>query len=577
MLPPFVRTSDFVPDDLDPTRWEALEPLYRRLIERPIGSAADLERLILDRSELDAAASEAGAVLHIDMTCHTDDRAATEAYLAFVERVQPRLKEAGFELDRKITASPFAAVLDRGRYGVLLRDLAVGVEIFRPENVPLETELARLDQQYQQVCGAMTVEFRGEERTLPQMARFNEEVDRTTREEAWRATVERRYADHERLEGLFEAMIGLRQRIAANAGFADYRDYAFRAKRRFDYTPEACHAFAAGVEAVCVPALRRLNAQRAAALGVPVLRPWDLQVDVRGRPPLRPFEGAAELVERSRRLFDRLDPALGDLFAALCGPAERPATSDCLDLETRRGKAPGGYQSNRDRRRLPFIFMNAAGVQRDVETMVHEAGHAFHSLLCRADPLLAYRAEIPLEFAEVASMSMELLAHPFLDEFYAAPEADRARRVHLEQLTGLLAWVAQVDQFQHWIYTNPGHSVADRHAKWVELNGRFGAAVEWGGLEPYLRTGWQRVLHLYSVPFYYIEYGIAQLGALQVWMNYRRDPTGALAAYKRALALGGSRPLPELFGAAGIAFDFGPGTIERLWSQVEADLSRLPL
>lgn len=576
MLSEFVRASDIVPAGLDATEWDSLEPLYRALIARDLRTASDLERLVLDRSELDAAASEAGAVLYINMTCHTDDKAAVEAYLAFVEHVQPRLKETGFELDKKIASSPFAADLDRRRYEVLLRDTRVGVEIFRPENVPIETDLTKLEQEYSQTCGAMTVNFRGEEKTLPQMARYGEEVDRATREEAWRCVAERRFRDHGTIEQVYCTMIDLRQQVAANAGFANFRDYAFKAKRRFDYTPDTCHAFAAGVEAVCVPALRRLNADRAKALGLSSLRPWDLQVDVKGRPPLRPFEGAIELVDRTKRVFNRMDPSLGTLFASLCGTGNDPGNGGCLDLETRRGKAPGGYQSNRDRIRRPFIFMNAAGVQRDVETIVHEAGHAFHSMLSRNDPLLAYRSEIPLEFAEVASMSMELASHGYLDEFYTPPDAARAMRVHLEQVVTLLSWVAVVDQFQHWIYTNKGHSVADRHAKWGELNTRFGAAVDWTDLEVFLNTAWHRVLHLFGVPFYYIEYGIAQLGALQVWINYRKDPARAIADYKRALALGGSRPLPELFSAAGLRFDFSPAAIERLWGEVESELARLP-
>ncbi|HYE02395.1 MAG TPA: M3 family oligoendopeptidase [Phycisphaerales bacterium] len=570
MICEFTPASDFVPANLDATSWEELRPLYEQLLARPLNSAEDLERLLLDRSELDAAASEAGSILYINMTCRTDDPATTRAYLDFVENVQPRLKETGFELDRKIVQSPHAARLDPDRYRVLLRDLRVGVEIFRPENVPIETELAKLEQEYQAICGAMTVSFRGEEKTLPQMNRYFEEPDRTTREEAWRLVWERRFQDRERVEALYETMIAKRHQVAMNAGFSSYRDYVFKAKRRFDYTPETCHQFAAGVEQVVVPALRRLNHERRDALQLDRLRPWDLAVDVKGRPALRPFETADEMVAKTRRVFRRLDPTLGELFDSLCG-------GGCLDLDSRKGKAPGGYQSNRDRVRQPFIFMNAAGVQRDVETMVHEAGHAFHALLCRRDPLLAYRSEIPLEFAEVASMSMEMATHHLLDEFYQSPQdAGRAVRVHLEQLATILPWIATIDQFQHWAYTHPMHSRAGRRDTWVGLNARFGPAVDYSGLEPYLDMSWQRQLHLFGAPFYYIEYGIAQLGALQLWLNFRRDPAQALDAYKRALALGGSRPLPELFEAAGLEFDFGPAMIERLWGEVDRELASLP-
>ncbi len=574
MLTTFQRASEIVPENLDATKWAELEPLYKELVDRELHCANCLRRLIMDRSELDAAVGEAGSRLYINQTCHTDDEAANKAYINFIETVEPRLKEVGFELDKKISASPCVRDLEPDRFEVYLRSTGLGVKLFRQESVPIETELAKLEQQYRQVCGAMTVNFRGEERTLPQMARFNEDTDRATREEAWRTVADRRFKDHEKIEGLYEQMLERRGTVAKNAGFANYRDFAHIAKRRFDYTPEMCHDYAKGVEKVIVPALRRLNAARAKALGTGNLRPWDLAVDIKGRPSLRPFENASQMVERTGKVFVKLDSELSGMFETLRRPG--PDGKSCLDLESRKGKAPGGYQANRDRMRLPFIFMNAAGVQRDVETMVHEAGHAFHSLLSRHDPLLMYRSEIPLEFAEVASMSMELLTHPFLSEYYSPADAARATRWHLEQLATMLPWIATIDQFQQWIYTNQGHTRDQRHAKWLELNDRFGSAVDWTGLEPNLRTNWQRQLHLFGSPFYYIEYGIAQLGALQLWLAFLKDRGAAVAAYKKALTLGGSRPLPELFGEAGLKFDFGEGMIRTLWDAVEKELAHLP-
>ncbi len=569
MIPSFTRASDYVPEGLDGSRWDLLEPLYQGLIRRDLHCRNCLEQLILDRSELDACAGEAASNLYINMTCHTDDEKARQAYLAFVEQVQPKLKEAAFELDRKIVSSPFAADLDPQRFGVLLRDTKASVELFRPENIPLETELAKLDQEYSQISGAMTVMFRGEERTLPQMARFQEEQDRATREEAWRAVADRRLRDRDRIEDIYDKMLALRQKVAVNAGFPDFRAYAFKARRRFDYGVKECNDFAAGVEAHIVPALRRLNAQRQESLKVATLRPWDLAVDPKGRPPLQPFSNAEELVVRTSRLFHRMDPGLGELFDSMRG-------GGCLDLESRKGKAPGGYQSTRDRERMPFIFMNAAGVQRDVETMVHEAGHAFHALLSRPENILAYR-EPPIEFCEVASMSMELTSYPYLDEFYSPADADRARRWHMEQLATMLPWIATIDQFQHWVYTNPGHSRQARRDAWRGLIDRFWSAVDWTGLEDARDFMWQRQLHLFGIPFYYIEYGIAQLGALQLYARYRRDAAEAIAKYKSALALGGARPLPELFRAAGLEFDFSPERVKRAWAEVESQLATLPV
>lgn len=560
------QPDSFVPAELDATRWENLEPLYRNLLERPIRCAGCLERLVLDRSELDAAVSEAEANLYIAMTCRTDDETAQKAFLSFVENIEPKLKQVAFDLDRRIVESPFAGDLDPDRYGVMLRDLRADVELFRPENIPLQTEITKLDQEYSQVNGAMTVHFRGREETMARMARFFEMTDRQVREEAWRASQERRAQDRDRIDGIFDRLVSLRDRVARNAGFANFRDYQHRRMHRFDYTPEDCMAFHDGVEQVVVPLLRKLNRERASLLGVNPLRPWDLAVDVHGRAPLRPFEAAEELVEKTAKIFHRMRPDLGEMFDALRG-------GDCLDLESRKGKAPGGYQYQRQRSRRPFIFMNAAGLHRDLITMVHEAGHAFHSTLSRHHALLHYRNS-PMEFAEVASMSMELLTFPFLEEFYSEADADRARRHHLEDLATKLAWIAQIDAFQHWIYTNPGHTREERSARWVKLNERFGPDISWEGLENYLPAQWQRQLHLFGVPFYYIEYGIAQLGALQVWKRSLTDPAGALALYKKALSLGGTRGLAALFEAAGGKFDMTETTIRPLIEAVREEWRR---
>ncbi|MGA1516858.1 MAG: M3 family oligoendopeptidase [Phycisphaerales bacterium] len=560
--------TDFVPADLDCTRWENLEPLYAVLMTRPLRCEKCLEKLLLDRSELAAAAGEAEANLYIRQTRFTEDAEAKKAFLDFVEHVEPRIRKASFELAKRIVECEHVSRLDSKRYDVLLRGLKASVELFREENLPLETELTRLGTQYQEVIGAMTVEFDGAERTMPQMGKYQQSLDRDVRERAWRLTGERRLADADRIDEIFDRMLELRERIARNAGFDNFRDYQHRRMLRFDYEPADCERFHRGVEEVCVPLMRRLDAQRAKILGVDPLRPWDTKVDLRGRDPLKPFENGDELVDRSSRAFHRLDPELGRLFDTL-------REGDCLDLDSRKGKAPGGYQYQRQRTGRPFIFMNSAGLHRDLTTMIHEAGHAFHSLLSVQEPLVDYR-DSPIEFAEVASMGMELLAYPELDEFYDGDAADRARREHLEGIVATLPWIAQIDAFQHWIYTHPGHSHAERTAAWIDLDRRFGGGASFEGLEEHRDRQWQRQLHLFVHPFYYIEYGIAQLGALQLWQRSRRDRATAIDGYKRALSLGGSEPLPRLFETAGLRFDFGPETTRSLVADVEEVLAAVP-
>jgi oligoendopeptidase F len=553
---------------IDATKWPELEPHYAELARRPITSAAELERLILDRSELDAQAEEAQANLYIGMTCHTDDETRRAAYLAFVREVEPQLKLAGAELDKRIVESPHAAALSSARYETYLRALRQEARLFRAENVPLQTEASTLEQEYSALCGAMTVTFEGREQTMPQMARYLESSDRAQREAAWSVMAARRLRDRDAIDAIYDRLIALRHSMALNAGFANFRDYQHERLHRFDYKPADCLRFHEAIERTCVPLLHACYGERARVLGIPSVRPWDVKSDLRGREPLRPFADTEELVARTSRVFHRLDAELGAMFDSMRG-------GGCLDLETRKGKAPGGYQYQRQASRTPFIFMNAAGLQRDLITMVHEAGHAFHSLLSKGDPLLAYRSS-PIEFAEVASMSMELLTFPQLDEFYTPEQSARARRDLLEGLATLLPWVASIDSFQHWVYTNPGHTRAERSAHWLSIHQRFGGGIDYSGHEDALAALWQRQAHLFGSPFYYVEYGIAQLGALQMWRQARRDPSSALANYKKALALGGSRPLPELFSSAGLDFDFGHETVAGLMDEVQAELATIP-
>ena len=558
----------FVPDTLDATNWESLQPLYEDLVQRSVDTVTGLEELIRDESELREWVSEAGSRLYVAMTCSTDDEVKKEAYLDFVENTEPKLSEIGDRLNRRIMSSPVINELDSGTYGVMIRDIEADIRIFREENISLYTELTKLGQKYEEISGSMTVQFQGEERTMQQMGKFLQVTNRDTREEAYRAVWARRLKDSEIIENLYDQMLAIRHQIALNAGFENYRDYAFVAKHRFDYTPTDCEDFHRAAEEICVPLSRTLDAQRKELLAVNSLRPWDLGVDVHGRDPLRPFEEVNQMVAGTSRMFHRISNELGTMFDSL-------RDGESLDLDSRKGKAPGGYQISFDRIRRPFIFMNATGLQRDLETMVHEAGHAFHAMYSSKQDLIDNRSP-PIEFAEVASMSMELLVHPHLDEFYSQDDADRARRVHLEGVVGLLPWIATIDAFQHWTHTHPSHSREERAEAWRDLRKRFGANVDWSGMEEMRDIGWHRQLHLFTYPFYYIEYGIAQLGALQIWLQSLDSLDSALQNYARAMELGGKLPLPALFEAAELTFSFGPETVKELIDAVQTRLADLP-
>ncbi len=557
----------FVPADADMGDWAHIEPLFRRLLEAHPDSPEALERCLEDASELAAAIGEEGSRRYVAMTCQTDDPERERAYLFFIEQIVPRVKPLAHALDEAYLASPHRKMLPP-RYTLLNRSTENRVALFRPENIPLQTEEAKLKQQYQKITGAMTVVFRGQEHTLQQMARYLEETDRSIRQEAWELVARRCLQDREPLDGLFEQMLALRDQIARNAGCADYREFAFRQRERFDYTPEDCLRFHAAIEETAVPLARQLQTERRAALGVQTLRPWDLKVDSQGLPPLRPFERADALAAGCEEIFTRVDPDLGQQFRFM-------RDRSLLDLESRKGKAPGGYQNTMHERRVPFIFMNAVGVDGDLRTLLHEGGHAFHTLAAREDPIIQYR-HAPLEFAEVASMGMELLASPHLNVFYRDPvDARRSYRELLEGIVLLFTGVATGDAYQHWLYTHPGHSRDDRRAAWMRIFRRFSPVMDYSGYEDILDSRWHRTLHFFLSPFYYVEYGIAQMGALRVWQRARTDQAAAVRQYRAALALGGTQPLPALFAAAGAEFDLTARTLAPLMRAVADALDEL--
>jgi oligoendopeptidase F len=565
---PHIFARKFLPPSLDFSSWKKIESFFSQLESRSLESVQALESWIRDRSELMDVINEEGALRYIRMTCDTENNDLEKAYFHFLEEISENVKAADDRMKRQFLASPARSQLSHERYYVMERSFQNDVALFREENISLETEESRLSQNYQKLMGSLTVQFDGKEQTLQQMGRYQEQPDRAVREVAWKTVVERRLKESEKLEQIFNDLLKVRQTISANAGFDSYRDYAFQRLERFDYTVEDCLRFHEGVTSAVVPLVRRIEKRRARDLEVEILRPWDLSVDPLNRPPLKPFAAARELVEGCLKITGKVNSPFG-------GFIQNMRDLELLNLESRKGKAPGGYQSSLTEARLPFIFMNAVGLDSDVRTLLHEAGHAFHVFATQEEAIGHYR-HAPIEFCEVASMTMELLGGEHLEVFYPDPQdRKRSRRKHLEGVIDILPWIARVDAFQHWIYTHPGHSIAERRAYWLELHLRFGGIEDWSGFEQAQATSWHRQLHIFELPFYYIEYAIAQLGALQIWINSKRDFGAAVADYWAALRLGGSRPLPELFARANIKFDFGPSSLMPLMEAVEEDLEKL--
>ena len=565
---PHAFPRSFVPMDLDFAEWKYIEPLFLQLEHRVLDTKEELQQWLYDRSELMDVINEEGALRYIRMTCNTADKELEAAYFHFLEEISERVKEVDDRLKRKYLQALSRQLLPASTFAIMDRSFENDVALFREENLPLETEESKLSQNYQKLMGSLTVQFEQREQTLQQMGRYQEMPDRELREAAWKAVVERRGREREKLEGLFDQLLSVRQAIAHNAGFDCYRDYAFKRLERFDYSIEDCLRFHEGVEAAVVPLVRRMEERRREDLGLDRLRPWDLNVDPLNRPPLKPFSRVEELVEGCVEISGRVSPLFKDFLKSM-------RDLGLLNLDSRKDKAPGGYQSSLTEARLPFIFMNAVGIDSDVRTLLHELGHAFHVFATQNEVLGHYR-HAPIEFCEVASMSMELLGGEFLNVFYPnAEEARRSRRKHLENVLDILPWIARVDAFQHWIYTHPNHNVDERRKFWLSLHDRFGGIEDWNGFELAQATSWHRQLHIFELPFYYIEYAIAQLGALQVWINSKKSFESAVTDYWAALQLGGSRTIPELFSRAKIRFDFGPSSLEPLMNAVEDELSHL--
>lgn len=550
-------------------KWETIQPYFEELKTRHIANVEELEKWMQDRSELESVLSEDLGWRYIRMTCDTQNEETTNAFQYFISEIEPNIAPLDHELNLKLMHSPYVNALDKEKYKIYLRGVERALEIFREENIPLQTEISTKQQQYAAITGAMTVTLDGEEITLQRAADRLKRTDRTIREEAWRAIQERRYQDREKLDGLFDDLLKLRHQVATNSDFENFRDYMFAAMGRFDYTPQDCFDFHASIEETIVPLLTKIDEERKAELGIAQLRPWDLDVDPSGRKPLEPFKSGEELLEKTVQVFYKLDAYLGDCLATMREMGH-------LDLESRKGKAPGGYNYPLDEIGVPFIFMNATSSLRDVITMLHEGGHAVHSFLTRELPLNAFKHP-PSEVAELASMSMELISMDFWDTFFEdEEELKRAKKTHLESVLETFPWVATVDKFQHWLYEHPQQTQDERHQEWLNTFNTYNhKLVSWDGLEKYKPFMWQKQLHIYEVPFYYIEYAMAQLGAIAVWKNYKENPAEGLAAYKRALSLGYTVSIGEVYEAAGIKFDFSTEYIKSLVDFVKAEMANI--
>jgi len=560
---------NFLPENFTVTTWEALEPYFKTILEREINSLKDLENWLKDMSELEAVVSEDACWRQIKMTCDTTDKALEESFTFFCMEIQPQLQAYADALNKKLVNCVYTKELNQEKFYTYLRSVRKSIELFREENIAIQAELSVMQQKFGVISGSMTVEVNNKEYTLQQAAKFFENPDRNLREEVYKKINERRLQDKEKLNNLYTQLIEKRHQIAVNAGFANYRDYKFEELGRFDYTKEDCFNFHEAVKLYVMPLVNKINKNKKIKLQLDVLKPWDTEAEPEGLQPLKPFTTGKELYEKSVQCFESLHPFFADCLRKM-------NELNHFDLESRKGKAPGGYNCPLAESGAPFIFMNAAGQMSDVTTMVHEGGHAIHSFLSHNLELSAFK-NYPMEIAEVASMSMELFSMNYWNSFFDnAEDLKRAKENQLERVITIFPWIAVIDKFQHWVYEFPTHTLEERENKWLEILKEFSSEViDFTGLEQYRSIAWQKQLHLFEVPFYYIEYGIAQLGAIGLWMQFKQNAQQALNNYVNALSLGGTKTLPELYKAAGLKFDFSPAHIKTLMEFVNDELEKV--
>jgi len=560
----------FVSEELVLDSFEVIKPYFENLLNREIIVSADFEKWLNDKSELEAILEEDAAWRYIKMTIDTRDEALTNSYTFFVTKIQPELAPYDDKLNKKLVNSPFYDEFDKVEaYRIYFRSVKKALELFREENIPIEAELNEKSQLYGSISAAQSIEHNGEKITMQKAAALLKETDEELRQVVFQKMSVRRREDIEKLDGLYSELISKRHQLALNAGFENFRDYKFQSLGRFDYTKEDCFNFHKAIKQQIVPIVREIQLERLKKLGKDKFKPWDTEVDPEGKQPLKPFTTGSELLNGSINMFDKIDPYFGDCLRTMNEMGH-------LDLDSKTGKAPGGYNYPLYEIGVPFIFMNSVGAQRDLVTMVHEGGHAVHSFLSRDLKITGFKS-LPSEVAELASMSMEMLTMELWDEFYKNDDDfKRAKREQLESILKILPWIAQIDEFQHWVYENPTHSSAERHEKWVDISKEYGTGLtDWTDYEDMQAASWQRQLHLFEVPFYYIEYAIAQLGALGVWKNSLEDFRAAVDNYKLALSLGYTETIPEIYRKAGIRFDFTETYLKELADFVRGELNKL--
>lgn len=559
----------FVKNNLIIKNWDSLKPYFTDLLNRKINSLKDLKKWLKDNSELEAIIEEDLAWRYIKMTIDTKNESLNKKFNFFVTEIEPKIAPFSDKINRKLNSLELKKELDSNKaYNILFRKIRESLELYREENIEIISKVSSESQKYGALCANQEIEHNGNNLTLQQASLFLKEPDEKLRKIIFNKIAERRREDFIAFDNLFDSLRKKRHEIAINAGFKNFRDYKMKSLGRFDYTVDDCYNFHKSIKKVIVPIVKKIQKNKLSLLGKDKFMPWDTDVDPEGKSPLKPFKTGKELIQKSIKMFNDIDPFFGECLKTM-------KEINHLDLESKNGKSPGGYNYPLYETGIPFIFMNAVGSHRDLVTMIHEGGHAIHSFLSKDLELTEFK-NLPSEVAELASMSMELISMEKWNQFYNIDDCNRAKKEQLETILKILPWIAQIDEFQHWVYVNHNHTSKERKNKWLSLCKEYGTGlIDWSKNEDILATSWQRQLHIFEVPFYYIEYGIAQLGAVSIWKNFLENNEKAIEQYKNALRLGYTKSIPEIYKEANVKFDFTINHITELSSFLEKELEKI--
>ncbi|MCU5605147.1 M3 family oligoendopeptidase [Bacillus cereus] len=546
-----------------------LEKTLSTLLNKIISSKLDLENWLKEQSKVIWDIEEQLRSHYIAFQCNTDDEEIKDTFEHDQQFVKPLLKRYQNLLDNKYLESPFRMELDSNVYGLLDTKIKNAQKLFCEENIELEIQEDKLVTEYFEITGGLSGIWDGEEKTITELQSYLQDSNRDTRKKAKTIISEQFLSVEKELQNILNQLIEIRHQKAKNIQLENYRDYMFKKYERFDYSAKDCYELAESIRKYVVPLKDKILLEKKDKLQVDTLRPWDVSAVTPDQKVLKPIANENDLIEKSTHIFNKLDVE----FSALLN---RMYKHNCLDLTSRKGKAAGGFCEYLPASQLSYIFMNLNYTQDDIVTFIHEMGHSIHNELIKPLKLRQY-IEIPAETAELASMTMELFSLNYWDTFYTDKKDLKQAKINFfKDVISYLPIMLIVDQFQHWLYENPSHTSEERNEKYLQLQKHYQSSViHIDGYENWIATSWLPVLHIFEVPFYYIEYAIAQLGALQMYKQYKEDPKQALENYKKALSLGSSQSIKEVYDAAGIRFDFSGETIKELMLFVEKELELL--